>query len=895
MSLRSRLRSLWWNLVHRRRVERDLDDEVRTAFELLVAERIRTGMSPADARRAATIELGRIEAIKQHVRDVRAGAFVSACVQDVRYGARLLLRNPLFALTATVSLAVGIGANTAIFSLVNVLMLRDLRVADPHQLVEIGRITQYGRGGSFSYPIYTRLRDENAVFSGMLTMSKSTVEATGDSAARQAAGRYVSGNFFDVLGVSPLIGRLLSPADDRADAPDGTAVTVIDYGLWQREFGGSPEALGKRIMVDSVAFLIVGVLPPAFDDLVLGRPADFFIPVASQSQLRRESWLDKPDFNWLAIVGRLNPGTSIEAVTVNLDQIFSRFLEDYATTMKDADARQTFRAQRLALESARSGLSDLRRQFSKPVLLLMGAVSFVLLIACANVVNLLLARGVGRRREIALRLAIGASRGRLIRQLLTESALLGIIGGGLGLLLAAWGAPLLATLVAQNGSPLDLDLAPDRQILLFTATLALGTSLLAGVLPALRTARTDITPSFQGDARSLSITRASTRWGQALIAAQVALSLMLVVGASLLVATLRNFRDFDPGFDREHVLLLNLNPAKAGYDGARLTQYYGEVLSRVRATPGVQAASLSVITPISGGGIDLPFAVDGQPRESRATVYVNQVSDGFFATMGTPLLLGHDFVARDGVGRIPSAVINDALARRYFKGTHPIGQRVTLGDQPGFEIVGVVASAKYLSLRENDVPTIYVYLQDERGPAGLALSVRTFGDPLSSAAAIRRAVQSVAASVPVSPARTLSSQVDRSLVTERLVARLLTTFAFLALLLASVGLYGVLGYSVARRTGEIGVRLALGATRGAVLRSVLRESWLLVAIGSAIGVPASMTLSRLLSTLLYGVTPSDPKVLAGAVSCLFLVALSAASLPAWRASRVDPLVALRHE
>jgi predicted permease len=360
----------------------------------------------------------------------------------------------------------------------------------------------------------------------------------------------------------------------------------------------------------------------------------------------------------------------------------------------------------------------------------------------------------------------------------------------------------------------------------------------------------------------------------------------------LLGATLRNIRGFDPGFDREQVLLLNVNPAKAGYEGVRLAQYYRDVLMRVRATPGVRAASLSVITPISGGGIDLPMTVDGRP-ESRATVYVNQVSDGFFDTMGTPVLLGRDFGSQDGPARV--AIINAALARRHFGTDNPVGQRVGLGGQDGLEIIGVVGSAKYLSLRETDVPTIYVYLQDERGPGGLALSVRTSGDPLSFAAAIRREVQAVAAAVPVSPARTLSSQIDRSLVSERLVARLLSTFAALALVLASVGLYGVLGYSVARRTGEIGVRLALGATRGAVLRSVLGESWLLVAIGSAIGVPASIAGSRVLSTLLYGVTPSDPKVLAGAVSCLFLVALGTASLPAWRASRVDPLVALRHE
>jgi predicted permease len=888
----SRLRSLWRNLAHSDAVDADLEDELRAAFDLLVDEKIAAGMRPEEARRAATLELGRLESITTQVRQARGGSGLDALWQDATFGARQLRRSPLFAATAILSLAIGIGANATIFSLVDALLLRDLRFEDPGQLVELDRVTPRGQGSSFSYPAYEMLRDQNSVLSGAIAMSMTPIEATSDDAARPPAGRLVSGNFFDVLRARPLLGRTLTPADD---AP-GAAAAVITFGLWQREFGGIPDVLGRIVRVDSAQFTIVGVLPSTFDDLVPGRPADFFLPMSSEPRLRRESWLHRPDFSWLAIVGRLKPGVSLETAAAGLDPIFARVVEDLAATMPDEDGRRRIRSHRLAVASAANGLADLRRQFSKPVLLLAGAVALVLLIACANVVNLLLARGVARRREIALRLAIGASRSRLVRQLLTESALLGAAGGALGLLVAGAGAPLLVRLVSDGNAPIGLDVAPGATVLLFTAGTALVSSFLAGVLPAFRAVRADITPSFQGDTRSLSMTRTSARWGRALIVAQVALSVLLLVGAALLIATLRNIRRFDPGFERDHVLLLRLDPERAGYTDARIATYYRDVLSRIRAMRGVRAASLSIVTPISGGGIDLPFAVAGRPREAGVMVYANRTTEGFFATMGTPLLAGRDFVPQDGARRGTVVIVNRALAERYFKDDDPIGHRIRLRTDTGeLEIVGVVANAKYLSLRESDLPTAYLYALDDPERVGLELSVRTSDDPLTFASDIRREVQSVAATVPISDVRTLSRQVERSLVRERLVARLLSAFAVLALVLASVGLYGVLGYAVARRTNEIGVRLALGAPRGTILRSVLRESWTVVAIGCAIGLPAAIFLSQLLASLLYGVTRSDPSVLTGVVASLFLVATMAAAAPAWRAFRVDPLVALRHE
>jgi len=890
----TRLAGLWRNLVHRERVDRDLDDELAAAFDAAVEERVRAGSDAMEARRQANLELGRVDSIVTQVRQARAGAGVDGLRQDVTFGVRLLRRQPLFTATAVLSLGLGIGASTTMFTLVNALLLRDVHVADPGALVELWRTTPTGaRGTAFSYPGYERIRDENGVFTGVLALSKNTVNGGAGAGATPAAGRFVSGNFFDVLGVGAFAGRTFTARDDRRDDPAAAAVAVISHRLWRRGFGESLEAIGQTIRVDGVTFTVIGIAPSTFDDILIGRGADFYIPMGSEPLIRSNSLLGSAPSNWLGIVGRLKPGVAREAAPAGLEPAWGRFLADVASDVRDTDQRRRVLAQRLFVESARNGISDIRRDVSRPVLLLMGAVTLVLLIACANLVNLLLAAGVARRREIALRLAIGASRRRVIRQLLTEASLLGAAGAACGLALALVAAPVTLALVSQGGRPLDVDVTPDRFVLFFTVAIAILSSLVAGVLPAIRTAGADLTPSFQGDGRTVRVTRESTRWGHALIAAQVALSLVLLAGASLLVATLRNIRGFDPGFAAHRVLLLSLDPARVGYADDRLAEYYRDVLEGVRAMPGVVTAGLSRITPISGGGIDLPITIEGRPRERDVMVYVNRISDGFFSTMSIPVLLGRDFTTADAAGA-DTVIVNDALARKYFAGASPIGRRLALGEGGQLEIVGLVANSKYLTLREADVPTAYVYTRDAE-PGTMTLSVRTSDDPLAAAAAIRDRVQAIAAKVPVSPPRTLSSQVERSLTAERFIARLLSAFAAVALVLASVGLYGVLGYTVARRTAEMGLRLALGATRGELLRSVLRQSLLVVCAGLAIGAPATLLLSGPLSGLLYGVAPSDPRILSGAMACLLLVGVAAAAVPAWRAARVDPLVALRHE
>lgn len=885
-TIRLRIRSLFSS----RRVEKELDAELRDHLERQIEFNLAAGMSPADAWQAARREFGNVPLIREQVRDTRRVTWIDDLRRDLAYALRSMRRAPGFTAVAALSLALAIGANSAIFSLVNVLMLRDLPVSRPGELVELGRLAQ-GTVGNFSYPFYERVRDHNTVFSDVVTMSRGTVRADVDAATRQPLGRFVSGNFFQALGVSPVAGRLLSAEDDRSDAAEGATLAVIGYRLWQGEFGSDPAIAGKTLKVDGVPFTIVGVLPRSFEGMIVGRPDDFFIPIASEPRLRRTSLLRLPQANWLAIVGRLKSGVSRKRAKANLDVLFAREIEDSVSRSGDARLRE----HRLIVDSARAGLAEPRRELSRPVFLLMAAVALVLLIACANVVNLLLTRGIARRGEIGLRLAIGASRGRLVRQLLTESTVLGLIGGAVGLAIATWGARLIARFIADGDPTISFDIAPDGRVVLFTGVIALGSALIAGVVPAIRAARTQVTPGMRDDRRVLNGGRPATLWTRALIAAQVALSLLLLTGATLLITSLQNLRSFDAGFDRD-VLLMGLDPGRSGYNGEQRLEYYRQVLERARSITAVRAAGLALLIPVGGGGVDMSFRIEGQPRDPNAIVYINNVSDGYFAAMGTRLLSGRDFGSQDTPSSTPVAVINQVLARRYFGTASPLGRRVTVGNRGTVEIVGVVANAKYISLREKDHPTVYVHaFQSGEDLWGLTLAVSTSGAPQPLASAIRRDIQAVAGTVPVAPGQSLSTHIDRSLVTERLITRILSAFAALALLLASVGLYGVLGYWVTRRTNEIGIRLSLGARRGAILWSVMRQSWTLVAIGAGFGVPAALALTRLLSSLLYGVTPTDPWVLCGAVASLFAVALVAALQPAWRAMRVDPLVALRFE
>lgn len=896
-TVRLRLRSMFRSS----RVEQELAEELRDHLERQIELHMAAGLSRADARAAAHREFGNVGLVQEQCRDTRGVTWLEDLMRDVVYALRGMRRAPGHAAVTALSLALGIGANTATFSLVNTLLLRHLPVADPQELVELASETPNGPG-NFSYPLYERVRDQNSTFSDVVSVSSPVIRANDDRSDRPPLGRYVSGNFFEALGIRPAFGRLLTPDDDQLDSAGGVTVAVISNGLWQRMFGGESSVLGQTLTIGSAAspagvpFTIVGVLPRQFQGLIVGRSDDFYVPFASEPRLNARSLRNSPGAGWLKVVARLKPGISRNIAKADVDVIYSQYVDDAARGSSEAATRQR-RERRMTVESARAGLSGPRRQFARPVLLLMGSVALVLVIACANVVNLLLARGLARRAEIAVRLAVGASRTRLVRQLLAESAVLGFIGGGVGLAVAVWGTPRIAALMANGDPNVAYDVAPDSTVLMFTLLVSLGSALVAGLIPAFRVSRASV-PSLREDAGAGTTRAGLSVWTRGLIAFQMALSLLLLAGALLLLMTLRNFRTGDFGFDRDGIVSMGLQPARAGYTGERRLAYYRAVLERARNAAGVRSAALSLGMPVISGGVDTSFAVEGQPPDPDATVGVNDVTDGYFDVTGTKLLLGRDFGPQDGPGSSRVAIVNDALARRYFGTRDPIGQHVRAGIRGVVEIVGVVATAKYQSLKEDDTPVIYVHALQSANSAGVNMSLNLIakiaGDPLPAGLAMRRAIEGVAP-VRVTAPETLSSQIARTVIEERLIARVLGVFALLAVGLAAAGLYGVLAYSTTRRTGEIGIRLALGATRSAVLWPVLAEAARLAALGIAIGLPAALALTRLLSNLLYGVTPTDARVLGAVVLCLLGVALIAASVPAWRASRINPLVALRYE
>lgn len=891
-TVRLRFRSLFRRTV----VEEEFDAELRDHLARQIERHLTAGMSPSAARAAALRDFGNVGLIQEQVRDTRRIRWVEDLGRDLVYALRSMRRAPGHTAVIVLSLAAAIGANTATFSLVNTLLLRGLPVENPGQLLELG-FERPGGQGNFSYALYERVFDQSRTFSQVLAISSPVIRAA-DGSDTPPLGRYVSGNFFQTLGLRPALGRLLTPEDDRLHE-QGALVTVIGYGLWQRQFGGDATVLGKTLMIGTGPFgastqqyTIVGVLPRRFQGLTVGRSDDFYLPMTTNARGGRGSLIGSAAAGWLKVVGRLRPGMSRDAARAELDVVYARYVDDAAPFSGETLTRQR-RAQRVSVESARVGLSGPQREFGRPLMLLMGAVGLVLLVACTNVVNLLLARGVARRGEIAVRLAVGAPRGRLVRQLLTEFAVAGLLGGGVGLAFAMWGTPQIAELMANEDPSVAYEVAPDGTVLLFTAVAALGAALTAGLLPALRMSRASA-PSLRHDGAAGRRGGGVARMTGGLIAAQVALSVLLLSGALLLVATLRNFTTGDFGFDREGVVAMRLEPASAAPDGERRLAYYREALQRARSLPGVRNAALSSGMPVISAGVDTSFAVEGQPRDPDALVFVNDVTDGYFATTGTRLLSGRDFGPVDTPGSPAVAIVNEALAKRYLGDRSPMGQRLDAGIRGVVEIVGVAATTKYESLRENDSPILYVHALQRGNRFGLNLVVKTQGDPMRVGRSVRQAILDFAP-IRVGPVTSLAASIDRTLVRERLIARVLGVFALLATVLAGAGLYGVLAYSITRRTTEIGVRLALGAPRRTVLWSVLGESTKLVAVGVAIGLPATLALTRLLTSVLYGVSPTDGGVLAGVVLSLFVVALASGAIPAWRAARVNPLVALRYE
>jgi predicted permease len=890
------------SLFRRSKLEHDLDDELRSHLEMKIEENITSGMSPDEARYAALRAFGNAGLKREETRDMWGWVMLEHFIQDVRYGLRNMRRNPGFTIVAVFTLALGIGANTAIFSVINAVMFRRLPVSRPQELVQLATVGPYGTG-SFSYPGFKRFRDQKHVCSDMLAIGwLNDLDATIDGQAESVEGRIVSDNFFSMLGVGASIGRTFSSQDE--SPPQESAVAVISYAYWRRRFGLNPSVLGRNITLNRTSFTIVGVARAGFSGPEVGYSPDVYVPMVMEPAFHTEkSWLDQPEYHWLSIMGRLKPGVNREQAHADLEVIHRRTQADTPTQGWSPAERNDFFSQRLEVAPAASGLAfGLPKEFSKTLSLLMAMVVLVLLIACANLANLFLGRASARQKEIAVRLAIGAGRLRLIRQLLTEGALLAIAAGSLGLLSAQWASDAIVALMSVGRAPLILDVRPDPRVLSFTALISLVATMLFGLAPALRSTRVNLTSALKeraGGGPGSKTPRLGM--GKVLVVSQVALSLLLLFGSGLFMRTLENLENLDPGFERKGVLLFNVDPTPGGANSPAVTRFYQRMLERLVAIPGVRSASLADMEPITGGGgWDNAVEVEGytpRPAEN-VTVYLNAVGPRFFETLRTPILLGRDFSPRDTEKSPKVAIINQTMARYFFGNRNPIGRGFGWwGDDKNksqFEIVGVVKDSKYETLRERIPRT--AYLDCFQNPlAAMSVAVRTSVEPATLSPEVGREIRAIDPSARVGGFTTLDAHVDESLGHEHLMATLSASFATLAVLLACVGLYGIMACAVARRTGEIGIRMALGANRGRVLRMIVGESALMIGAGVAVGLPAALAVSRTVAGELYGLRPADPLTIAGAVLLLAAVGILAGYIPARRATRVDPMVALRYE
>ena len=833
-------------------------------------------------------------------------------LQDIRYGLRMLLKKPGFTLVAVLSLALGIGANTAIFSLMDAVLLRSLPVHEPDRLVLFGNGKNQGMTNSFpseswdlfSYPFYRRMQQRTDVFSGLTGVLSITwtvhgfVNANGSSGdIEQLQVQLVSGTYFNVLGVNADLGRVLTDADDQN--PGGHPVAVISHAWWQQRLGGDPAAVGKTIRIDETTYNIVGVAPKEFFGTTVGTAPDMWVPLAMEKQLPPAHWdmRTREDAQSLNLIARLQNGVTPEQASGVANLLFKQSLQERAGAQPTAARLQDMQNAGIELTPVSKGLSSLREQFSLSLKVLMGVVALVLLIASANVANLLLAHGAARRREFALRLAVGAGRLRLVRQLFTESALLALLGGLAGIALASWGSRLLLQMASDGPEALPIQVTPNLRVLGFTVAASALCAIVFGIAPALRASRIEPNTSLKAGKGTGAL---RNPLGKAFVVGQVALSLILLVGAGLFVRTLINLQSIPSGFNHENVILLSVDTSATGFkaEDPKLPALLSEVENRVRSIPNVQAASFAFITFNQGfwtgsaytREVDIP---EGQSRSLRNNI----VGPDFFAAMGLQFVQGRGFGPQDVKGSQKVAVVSESMVHRFFPNGSPIGKRFGIeGPQSTeqIEVIGVVKDAKYGSLQEEFKPMAF-YPHAQLPDALGNLVVRFSGPSNSVVPQIRQTLKQINRNLPIDDVVSLSDQIGRSLVQQKLVARLASFFGGLALLLACIGLYGVMSYGVARRTNEIGIRMALGARGQSVLWLVLREALALVAIGLVVGVLVSLAVTKTAATLLYELKPNDPLTIAGATILLAAIAALAGYLPARRASRVDPMVALREE
>lgn len=913
MKSAARLRSWLRASVQRSRIENQMDEEIRFHIERYTEDLIRSGFSLEEARRRARAEFGVIEARKDECREVLGLRLFDDLLADCRYAARILRQSPAFTIVAILSLALGIGANTAIFTLMEAVLWKTIPVRNPEQLrllswdsgpKNIVDSTWGGRqltpGGIsstvFSYAVFRALQQTTTGTQAVFAFKPAgRMTAVIDGHAELVTSELVSGNFYASVGVMPIAGRPITSADDKRTAAQ--IVAVISDSFWSRRFARDASALGRTISLNQVPVTVAGINPPSFEGMEPGRNPDIFLPVSAQPVILPFQWamnksgslLDDPETWWLQVMVRLQPEISESQIQAALDVILKQAVRNSYPNKKDYDIP------RMRLLTGSRGLDKLREQFRTPVFVLLSLVGLVLLIACANLANLLLARATARQREIGVRLALGAGRWRIIRQMLTEGLVLAILGGSAGVLLGFWLRNGIPRLLATPWTPTPFEAQFDFRVLLIAIGVTLLTGILFSLAPAWKSTHVPINAALKDGSRSTTGI-ANLLAGKSLVIFQICLSLLLLVGAGLFIRTLANLKSADLGFHPERVLLFTIDPPRTSYAGEKRKALFLQLEEQIQSIPGVQSATLSQDALVADNTSTTSFTTPGRgPRPGEAdTAWINWVGDRFFETMGIPILYGRALGVRDRANAPLVGVVNQQFVRKFFPNINPLGKIVVNGNNK-YQIVGICGDARFDEIRSPVPPTFYGAFTQARDLRNMTFELQTAASESSILKSVREVIRSVDKDLPVFDIRTQTEQIDATLSHERLFATLTSGFGLLALILAAVGIYGVMAYAVARRTSEIGVRLALGAQSVQVLRMILREAAFLAAAGFTIGILASIVLTRYIRSMLYDLTPLDPVTLCGALVLLLLVVLAAGWLPARRASRLDPMVALRHE